>query len=76
MNYKYAKIINEHEIIYAPRIIKIGSKAYINPKESIYNQAGYYKIVLSDYPHNEGDYIPIYNLVDNVIVQNWINIVE
>lgn len=76
MNYKYAKIINENEVSYAPRILKIGKKTYINPKESIYNQAGYYKIVLADYPATEGNYIPFYELVDNQIIQSWINISE
>ena len=72
MNYKYAKIISVNEIEYAPKILKISNKSYINPKESIYNKAGYYRIVLENQPDDKNEYTTEFTLEDKKIVQKWI----
>lgn len=58
----FAKIVNEHTITRAPRVVYIGETTYTNPTAEIYAEAGYYEVV-------DGEIIDTpkkwYHLVDN-----------
>ena len=71
MNYNYGRFINE-KFEYAPRVLIIGDKRIINPKEEHYLQAGYKKIIKTKMPVKEGYYYTS-KFVDNgdAIVQEW-----
>lgn len=78
MNYKFAKLIDEETITYAPKQLKYNNKTYINPSEKIYNACGYYKLLLADYPDDGKNYIQryYYNAETNKIEQAWMLVEE
>jgi hypothetical protein len=72
MNENYGKITNSN-FDFAPRILAIGNKRIINPKEKHFLQAGYKKIIKTEMPIKDGYfYVPKYTDQGDSIIQEWI----
>lgn len=78
MNYKFAKLIDEETITYAPKKLKYNNRTYINPSEKVYNACGYYKLQIADYPSDGQNYVQryVFNAVTNKIEQSWVLVEE
>ena len=67
----YAKIINDGaDIAKAPSIIKEDGFTRIGFTEEYQNSRGYYAVIFTDQPTEEG-YTAKYELADNKIIQTW-----
>ena len=67
----FYKLINERTLEKAPRPLKINGRDIFTTSESIHNEAGYYKLVRTEYPDSDGSYIPLYEKVGNEIITRW-----
>ena len=72
----FYRIIDKHTIEKAPRPLKIDGKDVFTNDEVIYNSQGYYKLEREEYPDDGREYIPYYELEDNIIIQKWEFVVE
>ena len=68
----FYKFINENTIETAPKPLKIDGKDVFTNSEEIYNGQGYYRLVRTEYPQDKKVYMPVYELKDNVIIQDWV----
>ena len=68
----FYKFINENTIETAPKPLKIDGKDVFTNSEEIYNGQGYFKLIQEEYPQDEKLYMPVYELKDGVIIQNWV----
>ncbi len=68
MFYKY---IDKDNITLAPHPLKVNGRDIFTTDEKIYNEYGYYRLEREDYPQDEKQYSPYYELADNIIYQKW-----
>lgn len=72
----FYKFINESTIERAPKPLKIDGKDVFTNSEEIYNEQGYFKLIQTDYPQDDKFYMPVYELKDGVIIQDWVEHTE
>ena len=68
----FYKFIDENTIEIAPKPLKIDGKDVFTNSEEIYNEQGYFKLIQADYPQDDKFYMPVYELKNNAIVQDWV----
>lgn len=64
--------IENGELYEIPKSMTIDGCTVIGYTEEFANEQGYYELIASDPPAEEG-YTPTYTLTDNKIVQGWEN---
>lgn len=67
----FYELLNKYQIKKAPYPLRIDDRDVFTNDEAIYNNQGYYKLVQIDYPQDDMNYQPYYELVDNNIIQKW-----
>lgn len=68
----YVKLINEYNIERAPNLILDEEKAYGNPSEEVLIAHGYYPLVETECPTEEGyTYTFHYEIVNQTVLQVW-----
>ena len=72
---RFYEYINRTQIKPAPRPLKIDGKDIFTTDEAIYNANGYYRLEAEEYPQDEKQYTPYYEMGDNVILQKWEEII-
>lgn len=70
-NYNYGKVKDSQTVQYAPKILRLDGRTWVNPPSKVLLQAGYYPINLTAYPTDGADYVINYELVDGEISQTW-----
>ena len=68
---RYYELIDRLTIKNAPRPLRIGDEDIFTTDETIYNANGYYRLEREEYPTDEKEYTPYYELIENVIWQKW-----
>lgn len=71
----FFKLIDNQTVEKAPRPLKIEGKDVFTTSEEIHNGQGFYRVEASDYPEDDKNYKPIYEMGDNVILQTWEEVV-
>lgn len=69
-NYNFG-VINDNDIVYAPKRIIENGEQIINPTAEMYLERGYYPIEATEPPNEEQEYTAVYTLEDGKIVQSW-----
>lgn len=68
---RYYELIDKYTIRLAPHPLRIEGEDIFTTDETIYNENGYYRLEREDYPQDEKEYSPYYELSGNVITQKW-----
>ena len=67
----YYRLISRTQIKPAPRPLRIDGQDIFTTDEQIYNDNGYYRLEREEYPEDEKEYTPYYEVIGNVIWQKW-----
>ena len=68
---KFYESISRTEIKPAPRPLRINGEDIFTTSEEIYNDNGYYRLEIEEYPQDEKTYSPYYEMGVGVILQKW-----
>lgn len=68
----FVKLENE-KLIYAPKELIINGNRVINPTEEMFIEMGYKKLITTEYPNDDKQYIVSYEETDENIILIWID---